>query len=335
MSDNTNARTFKVLSIDGGGIRGLYSAVLLSALAKRYKTKIVEHFDLICGTSTGGLIALGLAMGYSAEEIADFYKAHGSKIFPRQNRAIAFFKQMVGTGKYSNAALRAVLEDLFGSKRIGDAKSLLCIPSYSITAARPFIFRFDHKEGNLGRDNGLLCVDVALATSAAPTYLPIIEVPGIPGQQLVDGGVCANNPASVGLAEAYRYFVGEDKSYSRVDILLIETLSGAVGKRIQKRLAKGALHWRADLVDCFTEGQARMTDHMLERLSETPFNPFSYVRLKSPSISSDKARLLSLDNASTEALKELEAIGFDAATTFGVKPEVASFFESPKTYHLN
>lgn len=333
MSEESESRAFKILAIDGGGIRGLYSAKLLQVLEARSKTPIVDHFDMVCGTSTGGLIALALAMGFPAAEITNFYKLHGPEIFPRMLPLWGKVKQLIGRGKYSNEPLRKVLEELFGDRRVGDSKCLMCITSYSVTKARPYIFRFDHPEGNLARDNGVRCVDVALATSAAPTYFPVVKIHGN-SEQLIDGGICANNPAIVGLMEALRYFVGKDKAYDRVEILSVETVGAHVGKRLETRLAKGAVHWREDLVTCFMEGQARMTDFALRQLSETGFIPLSYVRLEGRDVSPDQAALLSLDNARPEALELLETLGEAAAHTFGVKPEVNHFFTTVRTYKL-
>lgn len=330
MTEEDSKPVFKVLAIDGGGIRGLYSAKMLENFEKHFNTSIAKHFDLICGTSTGGLIALALATGFSAKEVTEFYKTHGSEIFPTMSRLTGLLKQLLGRGKYSNDVLRRVLEHLFGDKRIGDSQCLLCIPSYSLTKARPYIFRFDHPEGKLKRDNERLCVEVALATSAAPTYFPIVEVDD---HQLVDGGVCANNPALVGLMEALRHFVGEDKPFGSVEILSIETIGAPVGTRHKKRLARGALDWREDLVPCFMEGQARTTDFILRELSALAYVPLSYVRLKGENVSPDHASLLSLDNASAASLRLLETLGKDAGDNNAVRKDVSRFFETKRTYN--
>lgn len=321
---------FKVLTIDGGGIRGLYSAKMLEVFEERFSTSVAKHFDLICGTSTGGLIALALATGLSAAEVSRFYKTYGPEIFPAMWTLTGLRKQLFGGGKYSNDVLRRVLEHLFGEKRIGDSECLLCIPSYSLTMARPYIFRFDHPEGGLGRDNKRLCVEVALATSAAPTYFPMVEVDN---QQLVDGGVCANNPALVGLMEALRHFVGADRPYGSVEILSVGTIGLPVGKRHKKRLARGALHWREELVSCFMEGQARTTDFVLRELSVSACVSLSYVRLTSPPVSPDQASRLSLDNARPASLRLLETLGKDAGDNHAVQNDVRRFFSTERTYH--
>src|ERR1041385_3569579 len=115
---------FKVLAIDGGGMRGLYSAKLLEVFEARFKTRIVDHFDLICGTSTGGLIALALGMRFPASTISEFYKKYGGHIFPPSFQLWRRTKQIVGHGKYSNEILRSVLERFFGDTCIGDSQCL-------------------------------------------------------------------------------------------------------------------------------------------------------------------------------------------------------------------
>lgn len=330
MFDHNPKPAFKILAIDGGGIRGLYSAKMLEVFEERFDTSVAKHFDLICGTSTGGLIALALATGHSAAGVNTFYRNYGPQIFPPMPGWIGYLRQGFGEGKYSNDVLRGVLEKLFGSKCVGDSECLLCIPSYSLTAARPYIFRFDHPEGGLGRDNGRLCVEVALATSAAPTYFPVVEVDN---HQLVDGGICANNPALVGLMEALRHFVGADKPFGTVEILSVETVGVPVGKRHKKRLARGALHWRGELVSCFMEGQARTTDFVLRELSALAYVPLSYTRLISEPVSPEQAKLLALDNARPASLRLLEALGKDAGDNFAVRDDVRRFFSTERTYH--
>ncbi len=136
------SKIFKILTIDGGGIKGLYSASILARIEEKTGKKIGDHFDMICGTSTGGLIALALSKGISAQEIADMYFNEGSKIFPvSENKLIRyaqrkwqFFKQLLWKGKFSAEPLRTILERLFGETTMGEANNLLCIPSYNLSS---------------------------------------------------------------------------------------------------------------------------------------------------------------------------------------------------------
>ena len=143
-----------------------------------------NYFDLICGASTGGLIALGLSVEIPASELVDFYKEKGKLIFPHQtrfDRAIARCRQLVFSAKYSNRPLKRVLIDTFGQKEMHDAKNLLCIPSYNLSAGRPKVFKspfFENGRNRWCNDENVSMVDVALATSSAPTYFPIHEIAG-------------------------------------------------------------------------------------------------------------------------------------------------------------
>ena len=161
--------TFKILSIDGGGIRGIYSANVLAQFEKTFDCKLVDYFDLICGTSTGGLIALALSLGIPASDIADFYRKKGALIFPKLGLIKGLYRQVVRGGKFDNSELKKALSEIYEDKIIADSKCLLCIPSFSLTDAKPWIFRYDHSDGDLSRDNQTSYVDVALATSAART----------------------------------------------------------------------------------------------------------------------------------------------------------------------
>ena len=148
---------------------------------------------MLCGTSTGGLIALALSLKIPASEISKIYSEHGREIFPKQSKFLGLLRQTIWNGKFSDRPLKKVLNEIFGERIIGESKNLLCIPSYSFTDARPWIFKFDHKEGGLDRDNKAKYVDVALATSAAPTYFPLAEIEFYDYKQFIDGGVWANN----------------------------------------------------------------------------------------------------------------------------------------------
>lgn len=172
-------KEFKILSIDGGGIKGLYSARILQHFEEHFKCAISDHFDMICGTSTGGMIALGLSLKIPAAELVKFYEEKGPLIFPnrtrnRFTRIYDTFRQALWKGKFNDVELKSALEAIFGEKLIGESHNLICIPSYTITEARPWIFKYDHTI--LTRDNKTKYLDVALATSAAPTYFPVAEI---------------------------------------------------------------------------------------------------------------------------------------------------------------
>lgn len=194
MAAPDTSRDFHVLSLDGGGLKGLFAAAVLAELQEDFGAAVADRFDLVTGTSTGGLIALGLGAGLSPEEIVDFYVREGPQVFGGGRSRV---RQIFGP-KHSGAGLRTALEAVFGSKRLGDSKVRLVIPSYSLDSNDVYLFKTPHHE-RLIRDYKESMVDVALATASAPTFLPIHR---LRNNRLVDGGVWANNPVLVGVAEA-------------------------------------------------------------------------------------------------------------------------------------
>ena len=245
-------KIFKILTIDGGGIKGLYSAQILKHLEEKFNCLISDYFDMLCGTSTGGLIALALSLKKPASEICNFYDEDGPKIFP-SFRKITFrgkkysngtIKQLLNGGKFSDKNLKEALVRIFGEKKLAESNNLLCIPSYNVTEARPFVFKFDHKEGDLNRDNKALYVDVALATSAAPTYFPMAEIPYYDNKQFIDGGVWGNNPTLIGYLEALQYFVGAGKQFNKLKILSVSSLSLTGGKPTGLKRNRSFLDWK-------------------------------------------------------------------------------------------
>jgi patatin-like phospholipase/acyl hydrolase len=188
----------RVLSLDGGGVRGYLSAKILANIEKYLNKEnneninIGQRFNLIAGTSTGGIIACALAIGKSAQEVFELYQTLIPEVFiPKSN---GIFEP-----KYSNDVLREKLEAILGNKTLEDVKTELCITSVDVENSKP---RF-HKSGYFGRnvlrmDEKL--VDLALATSAAPTFFPLVNTKH--STNLTDGGIVANNPSLVALIDA-------------------------------------------------------------------------------------------------------------------------------------
>jgi patatin-like phospholipase/acyl hydrolase len=187
---------FQILSLDGGGIKGLFSAAVLAFLEEDLNINITDHFDLITGTSTGGIIALGLGARIRPREIVEFYVSNGPAIFKRGcfPKIRHFF-----ISKHKPAPLETALKECFGDKRLADSHKRLVIPSYNIGDDSVYLFKTPHHE-RLRRDFKVPMWQVARATSAAPTYFPAFC--GVDNLRLVDGGVWANNPSVVGITEA-------------------------------------------------------------------------------------------------------------------------------------
>lgn len=187
----------RVLTIDGGGVRGVLPASFLATIEEQVGRNPAEFFDLIVGTSTGGIIALGLGAGLAANEIRDFYTERGPLIF-RGQRQLRALRQLV-VAKYDPVRLRKELETVFADKRIGESRNRLVIPSMDLTTGKVRLWKTAHHE-RFVQDYKRSMVEAAMATSAAPTYFKAVV--GETGTSLIDGGVFANNPAALGAVEA-------------------------------------------------------------------------------------------------------------------------------------
>jgi hypothetical protein len=198
--------TYRILTIDGGGIVGTYPAAFLAGLEQHLDQPIGRYFDLIAGTSTGGIIAIGLAMGLSAKKVLNVYENNGPAIFgqhhgPVVNWALRHARTLrrLYRRKYGSEKLREALEDVLGSRRIGEACTRLLVPAWSPVLKKVYIYKTAHDE-RLRTDYKDRAVDAALATSAAPTYFCEHLTDNDVG--LVDGGVWANNPIALAAVEA-------------------------------------------------------------------------------------------------------------------------------------
>jgi patatin-like phospholipase/acyl hydrolase len=159
---------------------------------------VADSFDLIAGTSAGGIIALGLGAGLQPAEIVDHYEALTSRIFPHRRWARLRYVSRPWTNAYSGEVLRRALGDVLGSRLMGDSRKRLVVPSWDVQRGEVHLFKTPHHE-RLRRDWRISMVDVAMATTAAPTFFPAAVVDG---QRLIDGGVWANNPSVVAIGEA-------------------------------------------------------------------------------------------------------------------------------------
>jgi patatin-like phospholipase/acyl hydrolase len=193
-------KRFKILSIDGGGMKGLFSIAFLATIEKQTGKNIVDYFDLMVGTSTGGIIALGLGLGLSAQEVLNFYTIEGEKIFPGGTiqklvrSAVSLFRP-----KYNADALEEALKKYFRDMRLGESKTRLVIPSFNPYTGDVYLYKTAHHY-RLREDYKELVWKVARATSAAPTYLRSHKIGFL--TDLIDGGIWANNPAMVAVTEA-------------------------------------------------------------------------------------------------------------------------------------
>lgn len=335
---NDTKKVFKILSIDGGGIKGLYSASVLARLEEKTGKKIGDHFDMICGTSTGGLIALALSIGIPAQNIADLYYEKGRTIFPISEiqsiryfqRKWQFLKQLLWRGKFSANPLTEILDEMFGDITMGDANNLLCIPSYNLIKGMPRIFKFPHKEGNYFMDKDIKMVDVALATAAAPTYFPIHEHRNI---LYADGGLWANNPALCGLLEALMFFVGPEKASNTFSILSISGVTQPSGWASTSKRNRSFRHWGNKLFQASMDGQAYFNDFFLKNIINNIKPTGTYYRIPSPTLSKEHIGMIDMDIAYHDALKTLKGMGDQDGYHHAVQEEVLGFFQQEKLYN--
>jgi hypothetical protein len=179
---------FQVLSLDGGGIRGIFSAALLAGLEKDLDRPIIDHFDLVVGTSTGGLVAAALGAGIAMDEIVDLYVSERTTIFPGPRRLRAI-RQLVRP-KYRANGLHALLRQVFGRRLLGESRVPLVIPSYDLGENNVYLFKTPHHE-RLKRDWRVPLWQVTAATTAAPRFFRAFSLPD-DHVRLVDGGVWAS-----------------------------------------------------------------------------------------------------------------------------------------------
>ena len=228
---------FRILSIDGGGIKGIFPACFLEKLELNYLEgkSIIDYFDLICGTSTGGIIALGLGSGVKASELSKLYIERGNKIFPYKYRWLKKIQQCVYT-PYNRKKLKVILEEIFKDKKLKESKVRLCVPSFEGVYSEAYVFKTPHHL-DFKKDGEELMTKVAFSTSAAPAFLRSFKDNGY---IFIDGGVWANNPCMIGLVEALSSF-----NVQRENIKILSIGCGENPYVVENKMITGGLwHWR-------------------------------------------------------------------------------------------
>lgn len=244
----------RILSIDGGGMKGILPAVYLKRVEELLGTPISQHFDMICGTSTGGIIALGLAAGVSANDIANLYVVKGKEIFPKFLIPNPIVPNLYLSSKYKNNRLAGILKDTLGDLKLKDSNTMLCIPSIKHHKAEPKVFKTPHhREYTIDPERYMW--EVALATSAAPMYFPAANIPD--AGLTIDGGLWANNPVLVAIAEAKKL------GYSLDQIKVLSIGTGDAIYCVNKWVAKisGLLWWRTKIVDLTFQVQSKSASY--------------------------------------------------------------------------
>lgn len=319
-------KKFRILSIDGGGIRGIIPAKILSELENELKAinpgkALHQYFDLICGTSTGAIIAVGLALGIPAKELMQFYKLHANAIFPRWYALPRPVKGLV-TPIYSSKKLRKLLKDIFSKANNGtppllnDLKTNVCIPSFNGNTGEINIFKTRH-HSDYTHDYKLPAHEVALSSASAPVYFPphTFQYDNDLGSgtniNMIDGGIFANNPTLIGILEATEKL---GKKFSELQVISLGT---GRGKHIIKRnwLPKSIWYWflpRPRLLDITLDSQAQITEqyiHFINKALQRENEGFAYERLQHD-FGGD---LIDLNASKGKDLDRLENIGAELA----------------------
>jgi predicted acylesterase/phospholipase RssA len=293
----------RILSIDGGGIRGIIPALVLARIEKLTGRPAASLFDLVAGTSTGGILAIGLTVPkfsgrpvYSAQELVTLFEREGPRIFSRSMLRTLVTSDSLFWKKYSSQGIEEVLLEYFGDSRLSDAITDVLIPSYEIQRRFPFFF----KSANARRrpDYDFNARDVARATSAAPTYFEPKRIPTgtkSGNYTLIDGGVFANNPAACALVEA-QATLPHPGGY-----VVVSLGTGSLMQTIPLDLAKnwGTLLWVKPLLNAMFDGVSSTVDFQLRQLLPTGYYRFQ------PALNGHNHSLDNTSRANMAALKAL------------------------------
>lgn len=302
----------KVLSIDGGGIRGIIPAVVLTYIETRTGKRISELFDLIAGTSTGGILALALALRgeggspkYTAEDLIDLYVKGGEEIFPPGKFPGQRFLRNLANPKYSAKGLERILKDRFRQAKMGDALTDVMVTAYNIDRSTAWFFK-SHRVKTYPERNCFVW-EVARATAAAPTYFSPAKVYTVERDRFhpaIDGGVFANNPAMCAYVEALtQYKVNND------EVLLVSLGTGEAPRPIRYSKAKrwGLLQWAPPMLGVVFDGVSDTVDYQLGKLLDRYGN---YYRFQKKLDREGSA----LDDVNSENLRLLRADGEEIVT---------------------
>ena len=269
---------FRILSLAGGGYLGLFTAQFLAGLERRCGTPLGRQFELIAGTSVGGILALALAYEIPMRVVVDLFLHHGPAIFSARSlpsgqvgRLLDLTRSAFGP-KHDGRVLREALAEHLAQLRLKDALHAVVVPAVEVTRSRTKVFKTPHAKRSSG-DEDVLALDVAMATSAAPAYFPSVE---IDGQLYADGGLFAVAPDQVAIHEAEHFFQVEAE---RIRMLSVGTATRGYHPSEPAEADDGAIGWLSDgrLIMTLVSVQQQHVEAMMEdRLGER------YLRVDAP-----------------------------------------------------
>src|SRR5215208_2707045 len=275
----------KVLSIDGGGIRGIIPAMILAEIEGRTGKRTAEVFGLVAGTSTGGILALGLTKPgqnggpeYSAKKLIDLYETEGGKIF-----SIPVWHRIHSAGglaeeKYPAKGIEEVALEYFGDVHLAQALTEVLVTAYEIEKRGPWFFKRRHARDQNREGDNFLMREVARATSAAPTYFEPLPLEwGTHGKRaFIDGGVHSNNPAMCAYVEAMKIHPEEK------DFLVVSLGTGEPTREMPYEEVKGwglAL-WAQPILNVVFDGVSDTVDYQLRELLRSEGDDKRYYRFQ-------------------------------------------------------
>jgi patatin-like phospholipase/acyl hydrolase len=318
----------RIISIDGGGIRGIIPAVILSHVEKRIQdekgpdARLADHVELVAGTSTGGIIACAMLMPdtavttevtapprprYTMDEVADIYLQRGAEIFSRTPGHWLRTWGGLRDEKYDAAGLERALKEKFDDIRLAELLRPCLITAYDIRYRETVFFGQHKARADRGRDH--LVRHVARATSAAPTYFEAANIPSVMEvySALVDGGVFANNPAMCAYAEARGMNFGTVDRPTSKDMFMLSLGTGTVKKEYPHHRAKdfGMVQWVRPVIDIMMSGNSETVSFQVQKLFEAGENPEGFIRTE-PGLHNASP---DMDDASPKNLAALKEAG--------------------------
>jgi hypothetical protein len=328
MNDSKQHEAFRVLTLDGGGMRGLYTASKLQALARLFDERFVKQapdigkaFDLICGTSTGAILACALAVGVPLSRVCDLYCKHGPSIFPepmptqsRKWKMLRWSMRHSSRPAACSQELRQQLEQIFGDLTLGGVFAsrgiAMCIPTVDALSHKAWVFKTPHIPAK-HRDSNYRLVDVCMASTAAPIFFPLSQQPNPDDKRdihyFVDGGLWANNPVMVGLVEALVLAPPEQ----RIEVVSVGTCDRPSGDPYAVRDPNwGLLNWKVgvNVIDMSLSAQTFGYDSMAKFLANTLSacgRAVTVVRLEQSQKSPEQYSAIGLDRADQTAVDTL------------------------------
>lgn len=313
---------FCILSIDGGGLRGVVPLTILKTIEAKTGKRIHELFNLVSGTSTGGLITAAISIKnpiepteplYTLDDIMDVYVHRGHEIFPERTKLVNLIHDAedLFRPKFSDSGIKAVFTDVLKNYRMLDCLNDVMITSYDLNNNVPLFFKSRAAKNNVAQ-NALL-YDVCRATSAGPSYLPSYEFvypnnTEDPNRNCIDGGVYVNNPSMAALVDFSKYHdeylpstAGDaDIDYDDVFVLSLGTGSYTGKVNNSDTMNKGEIYWAQQISDIMMRGVNRATDYEMSEMMEIG----NYLRL---TVAIDNSVHSDMANSSSETTQYLVA----------------------------